>query len=376
MGEPIEVLPDFYWLRMPLPYALDHVNLWLIRDGSSWDVIDTGHHDQASIAIWTKLLSDFLSPTTIGRIVLTHFHPDHSGMAGWLVEETRAALLMNRTEWLTGSFTRLGPPEAARMRTRDFYHQAGFPIDARIDQLDAFLALIARIQALPQPYQPVRHGDRVRLGRAEWIAIVTPGHSPGHLCLYSPEHRALIGGDQLLPRITPNISVSSWEPDSDPLGDFLASFQDLETLPEDTLVLPSHGLPYIGLKNRIWQLRLHHEERLAKLAQTLSHFCTAFEAVPLLFPKPLAGNDEFLALGETLAHLNHLVASGGLQSAVGADGLRRFNRSNTPMPVHTATDFDLSAAHQAVHEDTRGVQTPHEPAPYCMSVSRRSSTRR
>lgn len=327
IGEPVEILPDFYWLRMRVPFALDHVNLWLIRDGrSSFSVIDTGYHDPDTIGIWAKLLSGSFSGAMLDRILLTHFHPDHSGMAGWLVERTGAALLMNRTEWLTGGLLALEPAETAWTAQRDFYARAGFPVQEREHQLRAFNSLLRGIQPMPQPFRSVREGDRFLFGGAEWISIVTPGHAPGHVCLYSPKHRVLIAGDQVLPRVTPNISVDSWEPEADPLGEFLGSLRRVAGLPDDVLVLPSHGLPFIGLKSRVRELRSHHEERLTALVHGLAEDSTAFEAMPILFSGPLVGYNQLLALGETIAHLNHLVVSGKLKSARGCDGVLRFRK--------------------------------------------------
>lgn len=309
-GVPVEVVPGILWLRLPLPFALDHVNLWLLDEGDGWALIDTGYGDAPSRARWEGLLAGPLAGRPLRRILVTHFHPDHAGLAGWLAERSGAELLMPRTEWLTARWLALDTSDGFVAANARHYRRAG--VDA---------ALLERLRArgnayrdgvslVPASYRRIAHGDELRLGGGTWQVIVGEGHAPEQATLWSPERRLLIAADQLLPRITPVVGVWSTLPDADPLGDFDASLARYAGLPDDALVLPSHDRPYLGLHARRAALARHHAERLERVLQLCREPASTFAIATALFRRPLDLHQTGFAVAETLAHLNRLLAQG------------------------------------------------------------------
>jgi glyoxylase-like metal-dependent hydrolase (beta-lactamase superfamily II) len=324
---PVPVADGILWVRTALPFALDHINLWLIDDGDGWAVIDTGVGNAATKALWEGLLAGPLAGRPVRRLIVTHFHPDHIGQAGWLVEATGAEALMTRTEWLTA---------------KALFHDdsPGF-VDAgeRLDRLAGLNEALTRerrgrgnlyrrgVRPPPPSFTRLQAGDRLRLAGSGFEVIVGEGHAPEQITLWSADRRLLIAGDQLLPRISPVIGVWPQIPDADPLGDFLGSLDRYAHLPDDVLVLPSHGLPYRGLHDRRASLRAHHEERLARTLELCRAPVTAATVMHGLFDRrPLTLQDVGFAQAETLAHLNRLVRSGEVKRTPAADGAWRFGR--------------------------------------------------
>jgi glyoxylase-like metal-dependent hydrolase (beta-lactamase superfamily II) len=246
------------------------------------------------------------------------------GLAGWLCAETGAQLWTSRTEWLTARLLAQDGSEEWVAVGREFDRRAG--LDDQLIEERAARGNLYRRRVVPPPpsFRRVRHGDRLRLNGAEWQVIVGRGHAPEMLCLFSPERNVLIAGDQVLPKISPNISVWPSEPEADPLAEFLESLASFKELPEDCLVLPSHGLPFRGLHARIDRLILHHEERLAATLEACAVPTTATELIPKLFDRALDVHQLQFALGESLAHLNYLVEQGRLERALEADGRLRY----------------------------------------------------
>jgi glyoxylase-like metal-dependent hydrolase (beta-lactamase superfamily II) len=327
-GGALEVAPGVHWLRMPLPYRLDHINLWLIEDGDAWVLVDTGISSNKTKALWHQVFAARQIGARYGRpvskLVCTHFHPDHMGLAGWLVETCETQLWTSRTEWLYGRSVWL---DAAGDGQREVgLHYAHHGLDA---------ALAEEIAGRGNPYRPVvaepprsfhalRHGDTVAIGGHAWRVVVGLGHAPEQVCLHCPDLGVLIAGDQILPRITPNVGVWANEPEADPLTEFLASLERFRPLPEDTLVLPSHGFPFTGLHLRLDQLIEHHRVRLDALAHALDGAGkTTMDLLPILFPRDLDSHQIGFALGETLAHLAALETRGRAQRFE-AGGLIRF----------------------------------------------------
>jgi glyoxylase-like metal-dependent hydrolase (beta-lactamase superfamily II) len=322
--EPCAIVPGLYGVRFALPFALDHVNVWLAEQPDGWTVIDAGLADEQTRARWRDLRQGLLAERPIARVVATHYHPDHMGLAGWLCAETGAELWTSRTEWLTARLlaqeTSAEWVEAGRL----FDHRAG--LDHRLIAQRAARGNLYRRRVTPPPpsFRRLGDGDRLRFAGAEWRVMVGRGHAPEMLCLFSPEHNVLIAGDQVLPRISPNVSVWPSEPEADPLADFLSSLARFRELPEDCLVLPSHGLPFRGLRERIDQLVGHHHERLERALEACATPVTLAEVMPRLFERALDVHQLQFALGESLAHLNHLVARGQLGRALDADGRLRY----------------------------------------------------
>lgn len=315
--EPFEIQPGIFWIRLHLPFALDHVNVWLIDDGEGWTLIDTGVADDRTKAVWRTLSDKFFKDKPLTRLIVTHFHPDHTGLAGWFDKRfPDAEICYSRTDWLKASY--LYADQTAR------FLQAGLSFYRRAGADEARLLLIAerestfsaRVAPIPKAYSRLRHGDTLFIGGDAWEVIVTPGHAPEMICLWSPARNLFISADHILPSISPNVSVWPDEPDADPLADFEASLTLCkDSLPAGVDVLPSHGMPFQGLHQRIDWLLSHHEERLAAAAAACREpdGATAHEVLAELFPRALDPHQWGFAIGETIAHLNRLMSDGRVE---------------------------------------------------------------
>ena len=337
-GKVREVAPGVLWLRMPLPFALNHINLWAIADhdelGPGWAIVDTGTKTPEALAAWRQLIAADgpLAATKQGaritRIFCTHMHPDHVGMAGWLTRKCQARLWMTRLEYLTCRTLTADTGREAPDDAIGFYQQAGWAEDA----LDVYRARFGGfgkyMHALPDSFRRISDGEAIPIGAQRWQVVVGHGHSPEHACLVCDELGVMISGDQVLPRISSNVSVFPTEPDADPLGDWLASITKLRGLLGDhLLVLPAHGEPFKGLHARLDRLASGHQRGLTRLRRSLTDSPKrAIDVFGALFARPIDGKGELLgmATGESLAHLNHLVALGEVVSDLGADGVRRY----------------------------------------------------
>jgi glyoxylase-like metal-dependent hydrolase (beta-lactamase superfamily II) len=311
-------------VRLALPFALDHVNIWLVEDHDGWTVIDTGLADGQTRERWRELRQGLLASRPITRLLATHYHPDHMGLAGWLCADTGAELWTSLTEWLTARLLAQESSEEWVAAGRRFDRRAG--LDDQLIEERAARGNLYRRRVVPPPasFRRVRHADRLRFANAEWRVIVGRGHAPEMLCLFSREHNTLIAGDQVLPRISPNVSVWPSEPEANPLADFLDSLAGFQELPEGCLVLPSHGLPFRGLHARIEQLIEHHRERLERALEACATPLTLAEVMPRLFDRELDVHQLQFALGESLAHLNYLVAQDRLERALDPEGRLRY----------------------------------------------------
>lgn len=325
-GELLSVGQGIFWLRMPLPFALDHINLWLISEpDGTLTAVDTGYGDEASRAVWARVVTRL--GARIRRIVVTHCHPDHLGLARWLADQHDAEILMTQGEWL---------------RSKALWHQVpGCRIEDmvaqyRVNGLDAArLDKLARrgnayqrgIPVLPDHYHRLFDGQTLELGGERWQLMAGYGHSPEHASLYCHARRILISGDMLLPRISTNISVDAATPQADALGWFLDSLQQFNNLPHDTLVLPSHGRPFKGIGARVAELIAHHAGRCAVLKETCEVPRSAGEILGTLFERELDTHQVMFAMGEAIAHLNHLHAQQALCRRLDADGVIRFVRN-------------------------------------------------
>ncbi len=327
-GQPLEVAPGVFWLRLPLPFQLDHINLWLLRDDDGWTVVDTGFASDESRAAWEAVLAGMAAP--LRRLLVTHFHPDHLGLATWLLDRSGAELWMTATEFLT----------AHAVWNEVGGHGARFLVEQLRahgltgERLEAFAkrgsGYTRAVPSLPDYFNRLRDDDRLRIGGREWRVIVGYGHSPEHAALYCRELAVLISGDMLLPRISTNISVLAVNPKADALGAYLASLDVLaREIPDSTLVLPSHGLPFLGVEERVAALHAHHGERLQAVEDDCEAPKSAAELLATLFPRPLDTHQTMFAMGEAIAHLNHLEVAGRLSRTSGADGVIRFVRATS-----------------------------------------------
>lgn len=326
-GTVIEIADGVLWVRMPLPFALDHINLWLLADGDGWAHVDTGIDREETRDLWETLYeSGRLPGRHAERLICTHFHPDHFGLAGWFDERDRLPLWMTRAEYFQGNMLRLDREGQFAKAMANFFRRHGLsedwaaPIEARGNTYSDRVALP------PKTYRRIHDGEEIVIGGRAWQVIVGTGHAPEHACLYCPELNVLISGDQILPKITSNVSVWAFEPEADPLAEFLGSFDRFRHLPEDVLILPSHGLPFRGLHGRLDFLAAHHDERLDELAAACGDWTAAHGAVPVLFKRELDRHQMVFAMGEAIAHLAHLRTQGRVERQAGSDGVWRFRR--------------------------------------------------
>ena len=314
VGKPLHRMSDgLFGLRFALPFALDHVNVWLLRDGASWTLIDTGIANEATKNIWSGLLDGGLDNRPISRLIATHFHPDHMGLAGWLCRKTDAEFWTSRIEWLTARSLAHDVSDDFVDAGRRFDRLAGLDRDQIAERAARGNLYRTRALAPPASYTRVREGDDIEIDGEPWRVLIGRGHAPEMICLYSKGRDLLLAADQVLQKISPNVGVWPVEPDANPLADFIESLEIFRTLPETTLVLPSHGQAFYGLHARIDELIGHHHARLERAEEQAGRGRTAAEIMPSLFDRELDAHQLGFALGEALAHLNFLVSQGRLE---------------------------------------------------------------
>jgi glyoxylase-like metal-dependent hydrolase (beta-lactamase superfamily II) len=320
-GVAVRLAPGVEWLCMPLPFALNHINLWLLADGDGYAAIDTGFAQDPIKEAWKSALSE----RRLTRVIVTHCHPDHLGLAAWLEHETGAGLWIAQGEYLAAHMM---VEQIAGYRISamvEFFRQHGLE-QSRIDSLvERGNGYKRGVPEIPATYRRLFPDQRLRIGDHEWRTIVGHGHAPEHMSLYCAELGVLISGDMLLPRISTNISVMASTPLADPLGLFLASIDEYLSLPADTLVLPSHGRPFHGLHARVDQLHAHHAQRCELLVQACRNTPkSAAELIPVLFDREIPDpHQTMFAMGEAIAHLNYLEHAGSMQR-IEENGLVRY----------------------------------------------------
>lgn len=340
-GQPSELTLGVRWLRMPLPFALDHINLWLVRDElegqQGWTAIDTGVCSRESKDVWESVVSSHLEGLPLLRLLCTHMHPDHVGLAAWLCDgladppepgRWRIPLWMTQGEYTAARmFASPGLSAEAdeQMSARGLgplahYERHGLVTAEAQDKAMARRSHFSRmVPRVPLQYRRLYPDETFQMGGQEWRVIVGYGHSPEHAALYCEESRLLISGDMVLPRISTNVSVWFQEPEADPVSRFLSSLDRFRHLPDDTLVLPSHGVPFRGLHARIEQLHLHHQKQLEACLGALDEPRTAYELLPVLFPRELDSHQLHFAMGEAIAHLQCLEQRGAVQRRMRGD---------------------------------------------------------
>lgn len=313
-GSYVEVAPGVLWFRMPMPMRLDHINVYLLRDGEGWAVVDTGLGIPKTQEMWEHIFGTVLAGQPMTRLICTHCHYDHAGSAAWIQQRFGVPLLMTYGEYMMLRALMAPPPKPLPPSHQDFYLRAGWD-EAQIDSMLAAMHKDPFMPVPPSSYQRIRPGEVLRIGERDWTVVLGEGHSPEHACLYSEKDKILIAGDQLLPRITPNVMVSPIEPEGDPLKAWIASMHRLRTLENDSLVLPSHQGVFYGVHDRVDQILEHHERQFDALRTHLSEqgSATAVELMSVMFPRLRGAIDQLMALGETLAHLNFLRHAGDLR---------------------------------------------------------------
>ena len=323
-GETWTVLPGIRWMRLPLPYALDHINLWLLDDDEDVVVVDTGFGLDEARAHWESVLSSL--DREISGVVVTHCHPDHVGLADWLARRGDAPVYMTQGEFFGAQALWNQVPGYAIPDMLALFRAHGLDTP-RLQALEQRGNAYRRgVPSLPGAYQRMFDGDVLHIEGNEWRVIVGYGHSPEHASLYCEHLGVLISGDMLLPRISTNISVYPATPQDDPLGWFLESLHRIKDLPDNTLVLPSHGRPFRGLRARIEQLEAHHAERCDALLAAMNGATSAGELLSTLFPRELDTHQVMFAMGEAIAHLNYLAKRRKVRRLEGRDGVIRFER--------------------------------------------------
>ncbi len=326
-GATMSVAEDMLWLRMPLPFSLNHINLWLIRDAYSWVIVDTGVDTGRTREVWHETFAGAMRGDPASHVVATHLHPDHVGCAGWLVDHFDVDLWMSRDEYLLCRVLTADTGKPAPEEGLGFYKAAGFS-DAQLQTYAESFGMFGRVvHVLPEAYKRLSDGDSVRFGETRWEVIVGRGHSPEHVCLYDPERNMLIAGDQLLPTISPNVSVWPTEPLADPLGDWFASLDALaKKLPEDVLVFPAHGKPFRGAHHRLRQLAREHEERLDQLLELCATPQRVTDLFSSIYKSRIDDGNRIMATGEAIAHLNYLCANGAMTAESDDEGVAWYQR--------------------------------------------------
>ncbi len=319
-GGVIEIAPGILWIRLALPWALDHVNVYALEDGEGWTLIDTGIHSPEAIAIWEALLAGPLGGRPVRRLIVTHHHPDHIGMAGWFLARG-AELLMTRTAWLYARMLLLTTEDHPSPETVHFWQRAGLPeTDLQRRQGERPFNASDYVAPLPLGFTRLREGAVLQMAGRDWTVRIGHGHAPSHATFWT--EGLVIGGDQLLPGISANIGVYPAEPEADPLAEWLESCERLATFArDDQLVLPGHKLPFTGLPMRLRQMVDNHVSGLDRLRAFLSEPRTAVGCFPALFRRQIGESEQGLALVEAVAHLNYLFQRGELRRTADAQGV-------------------------------------------------------
>jgi len=325
-GSTLEVAPGVRWVRMQLPFALDHINLWLLRDGDGWTIVDCGITNDATREAWEQVFATQLDGLPVQRVIVTHMHPDHMGLAHWLTERWSARLWVSATDYnaarmASASTTGFGGDAAAA-----FFASHGLTDPESVAKVRARSNYYAgMVPKVPAQFRRLLDGQKVRIGDNDWTCIVGYGHAPEHMSLHCEALGVLISGDMVLPRISTNVSVYDLEPEADPLPLYLDSIARLKSLPADTLVLPSHGKPFTGLHARVDQLTEHHDERLADVMAACAEAPqAASDLLWVLFKRKLDLHQTTFAMGEAIAHLHLLWHDGRLRRDACPDGVWRF----------------------------------------------------
>jgi glyoxylase-like metal-dependent hydrolase (beta-lactamase superfamily II) len=326
-GGAIEVADGIVWMSTPLPFiGLRQVNLWLLRDGDGWAMVDCGYAYGEARATIAQTWDAVLRGRPITRLFVTHFHPDHAGNSRWIADRWAIRPLMTQGEWFAANLAARDTYDDAVARRVAFFREHGLD-EARIDIFKSGAVLYSAGVELPFAFTRVKDGDELAIGADRWTVITGEGHSPEHAALYCAARKLLISGDQILPTITTNISVWPTEPDADPLGLFLESGRRFAArLDPATLVLPSHRRPFHNVHRRLAELAQHHDERLDLILRATGTETTAADLIDVLFQRALDGHQMGFAMGEAIAHLNHLVTLGRMERVRGRSGVARYRK--------------------------------------------------
>jgi glyoxylase-like metal-dependent hydrolase (beta-lactamase superfamily II) len=324
-GEVIEIAPGILWARIPLPFRLNHINVYLIEDGDGWAVLDTGIGNDATRAVWDALVTGPLAGRRLTRLIVTHFHPDHIGLAGWLCERFGLPLSTSQTSYLSCANISLAPGALDAKTYRDFYLRHGLDPETTRRVATQGHGYLRMVSGLPPTFHRLVAGDSIGIGGRTFEVLTGNGHAPEQVMLYCAADKVFLAADQVLAKITPNISVWAVDPEGDPLGLYLRSLREIRPqIPSDVLVLPGHQLPFRGLHLRMDQLIAHHEGRCAAIAAACASAPrSAAELVPVIFHRELDPHQMSFAFSETQAHVNYMLGRGELTWVEGSDDVER-----------------------------------------------------
>lgn len=327
-AEATEVAEGVFWLRLPLPMALDHVNVYALDDGDGWTVIDTGLSTKKTRAIWETVMAGPLAGKPVRRVVATHHHPDHIGNAGWFQSEHGAELVASRTAWLFGRMLTLDVQDQWPKETLDFYRSAGMDADILARRMaDRPFNFADTVYPMPLGFTRIKQGDVFRMGGRDWDVHMGNGHAPEHATFWSRDDNLVLTGDQILSSISPNLGVYATEPMADPVSGWMEACERLRALSRpDHLALGGHKLPFNGLPLRMRQLIENHHGALSRLQDFLSEPKAASECFAPLFKRPIGEGEYGLALVEAVAHLNHLYHTGSVNQTRREDGALLYQR--------------------------------------------------
>jgi glyoxylase-like metal-dependent hydrolase (beta-lactamase superfamily II) len=322
-GEVFEIADGVLWLTMPLPFELDHINLYLIKDGDGWVVVDTGIGTSTTKKLWQQIFKKIDGRIT--GVVVTHLHPDHVGLGGWIADEFNVPFYMSQTEYFTARAFCAGKNRASNQRDIDYYNRAGLDKELieKLTQGDG-KGFSQVVSPIPMSYTRLKHNDTLLFGSSEWQVLIGRGHSPEHACLYNANKGVLISGDHILPMITPNIGAYSTEPEALTLNDYLTTLPPFKALPENTVVLPAHKLPFVGLHERVDELLSHHHKHLDAVTEACHTPQSISDLLPVMFKRELSSRNMVFAVAECYAHMNYLVANNTLKRTLDDRGVYKF----------------------------------------------------
>jgi glyoxylase-like metal-dependent hydrolase (beta-lactamase superfamily II) len=342
-GTTIEVAKGVRWLRMPLPMALDHINLYLIEDEDGWWIVDTGMKWGKVKDYWQQIFCNELNDKPIKGVLVTHMHPDHIGQAGWLCELFRIPMYITFGEYYNArSFAKFSVDDLT-WTTQEYYRAAGFDDEYFVKMKANFQGYAGIVEPIPNAFRRLEEGTVLTIGGNEWRVVIGSGHSPEHACFYCETLGVLLSGDQIIPKITSNVSVMPSEPEANPLQQWFDSLEKFSHFSQDTLVLPAHNTPFKGIQTRVAYLQDHHKDHLLALEEACIEPQSAAQLMSVLFKRKLDASQMSMAIGECIAHLNYLVFENKLERGLDHKGVHQY-LSIDPTLVHRAKSGTYSAS--------------------------------
>lgn len=316
-GETIEVAPGILWARMPLPYRLDHVNVYFIADDGGWAILDTGLAEDGCRDSWEALLAGPLADASFTKLIVTHAHPDHIGLAGWLCERLNIPLLTSLGSYLGCLKISLDPGAMEQQIYQEFYRAHGMAEDVAAAVRTLGHGYLRLVTPLPKTFQRIMHGDSIMIGGRSFEVLTGEGHAHEQVMLYCRDEKLFLAADEVLTKITPNVSVWAVEPQGNPLNLYMRSLRMIvREIDEGALVLPGHHLPFYGLHQRCQELVAHHRERCDRIVGACRENAQSVaDLVPPLFPHIQDVHQLGFAFNEVHAHVNYLVNLGELEQS-------------------------------------------------------------